>query len=64
MWRVVENLLVYEGRHDVNFRTDMHEDNFFDNFLFFDADRLEALDLICVADANFLTEKFNENGTG
>lgn len=35
----------YDGRHDVNFPTDMHDDNFLDNFVFFDAERLDELDL-------------------
>lgn len=43
-FRVDENL--YEGRHDVNFLTDIHDDTFFDSFLFFDADRLDELDFI------------------
>lgn len=55
-WLLVnENVPGYDGRHDVNFLTDIHEDNFLDNFLFFEADRLDELDFICAADANFLT---------
>lgn len=46
----------YDGRQDVNFLTEIHDDNFLEIFLFFDADRLDELDFTWVV-ANFLTGK-------
>lgn len=39
----------YDGRQLLNFLTDIHDDNFFDNFLFFEL-RLIELTLRCDGD--------------
>lgn len=40
---------LYDGRHPVIFLTDIHDDNFLDNFLFFEL-RLAELILMCDGD--------------
>lgn len=54
-WVDFSNELSYDGRQLVIFRTDIHDDNFFDNFLFLEL-RLAALILRCDGDVVRLAE--------
>lgn len=57
----------YDGRHVVKFLTDIHADNFCENFLFFvdvvddDNDFLAEFDRLPLCEAIFLTKKQKRN---